>query len=238
MRVSSSTTAPVASDSRSRSGRFASAAAESRSESGWPRAIRSMRAASAGATPARRSSSLGLVAAEVAERQRLEQVAQRRRPGRDRLVATGQKEPAGIGDAREQHLADPVVEEREGFVVVDGEHCPCRLRAERGRDPRERARLAADLRGEHVEEASFRRLDRARVQGDDGGGALACVRGERREQGRLANTGEAMNEHGNRHVVTDEAQRGGPLAVAPDEPSRLPVEQRAERRSHPCKSTQ
>ena len=52
---------------------------------------------------------LGLVAAEVAERQRLEQVAQRRRPRRHRLVATGKQEPGGVGDAREQHLADPVV---------------------------------------------------------------------------------------------------------------------------------
>ena len=181
---------------------------------------------------------LGLVAAEVAERQRLEQVAQRRRPRRDRLVATGKQEPGGVGDAREQHLADPVVEERERLVVVDREHGPCRLRAERGRDLRERARLAAELRSERVEEASFRRLDRARVQRHDSGATLTRVRSERREQCRLAHAGETVDEHGNRHIVTDEAQQSGPLAVAPDEPSRLPVEQRAERRSHPRKSTQ
>ena len=40
---------------------------------------------------------LGLVAAEVAERQRLEQLAERRRPRRDRLVATGKQEPGGVG---------------------------------------------------------------------------------------------------------------------------------------------
>ena len=175
---------------------------------------------------------LGVVAAEVAERQRLEQLAQLGRPRRDRLVTTGEQEPRGVGDARQQHLADPVVEQREGLVVVDGEHRPRRLRAERGRDLRERAGLAAEPRGERVEEASLRRLDRAPIQGHDGGAALTRVRGERREQRRLADAGEAVDEHDDRHVLTDELQQRGPLAVTPDELGRLPVEQRAECRSH------
>jgi len=175
---------------------------------------------------------LGLVTREVAERQRREQVAQLRRPRRDRLVPTRQKQPTGIGNARQQHLADPVVEQREGLVVVDGEHGPPRLPRERGHDLRERARRAAEPRSERVEEASFRRLDRAPVQGDDDRAAFTRVRCKSHEQRGLAHAGEPVHEHGDGHVLPDELEQRGPLAITTDEPGRLLVEQRAECRSH------
>jgi hypothetical protein len=65
-------------------------------------------------------------------------------------------------------------------------------------------------RGEHVEEAPFRRLDRAPVRGHDGGATLTRVGSERREQRVLAHAGEAVHEHGNRHVLTDEVQQRRP----------------------------
>ena len=231
MRVSSSTTAPVASDSRSRSGRFASAAAERRSESGGRERSgrcgrrRPARRRRGAAAPRRRRG--GGFRAAAARTARPAPKATPRPARRDRR--------AGAGRCRGGSAAAPAGSSRRGARGPRSgrrEHGPRRLGAERGRDLGERARLAAEPRSERVEEASFRRLDRAPVQGHDGGAALACVRSERREQRGLADAGEAVDEHDDRHVLTDELQQRSALAVTPHEPGRLPVEQRAECRSH------
>src|SRR5262249_9667098 len=95
-----------------------------------------------------------------------------------------------------------------------------------------RSGFAAEIRGERVKEPSFGRLDRAPVHGHDGCAGLARIRGGGREQDGLAYASEAVDEQGKRRFLADEPQQNGALALAADNPARLPVEQRTERRFH------
>ena len=133
---------------------------------------------------------------ERAERDRLQQLAERRPPRRARRVARGDHDPR-VGRQRGQEgQPQPAVEQPQPLGVVDHEQ-------------ERRARVELPHRGE---ERVRRGLDLAAVDRDDGGAARAGLGAKGTEQRRLAGAGDPVDDDHRRRVV----EQPGQLGVAAD----------------------
>ena len=102
------------------------------------------------------------------ERHRTQQLAERRAPHGARRVARGEDDARVLGQRGQERLAQPAIEQPQPLGGVDHED--------------DRAAGGGERRLDGGEEALRRRLDRATVDGHDGGAALGRLRAEGPQQ--------------------------------------------------------
>ncbi len=152
-------------------------------------------------------------------------------PRGDRRLAAGQDHPGVVVQRGHQVAAQPGVQQPEHLVRVEREEHPPGQLAERVRRLGDRPQRPAHGFGQRREESALGRLDGAAVDGHHGRPALPGVRGERAEQGGLADPGDAVDRDDERAVPFDQIEQGRPLP-APAADSVAGGEQGAQRTGH------
>jgi hypothetical protein len=141
-----------------------------------------------------------------AERERPQQLAERRPPDGARRVAGGDHDARVLGQRGQEGQAQPPVEQAQALGVVDHQH--------------HRSAGAVQIAPDGGEEALRRRLDLAAVDGDDRHAARGRLAAQRAEERGLARAGDAVDDDDGRRVV----EQGGELVVAADD-ARTPLGQ-------------
>ncbi len=175
---------------------------------------------------------LGLSATEILERKSPKEPAHGARPAGHGRLPTRQDEPDLVRQGGHERLAQPWIEQPSELVRVENEHDPFTESVQPGRGGLGGGQLATRLAFERGEEPSLGRLDRAAVQSEDGRPVGPCLDAERLDKRRLADAGDPVDEHDERAALAEQPAKDVHLVVAPNQPSRLLVDQLANGLGH------
>ena len=177
---------------------------------------------------------LGLALGEIPERQaQYERAPARRRvPDRDGGLAACQDEARVVAQRGSEEPADPAVEQAQDLVGVDDQHdALAEPRQALGRLLGARRR-ASDGASEGIQESRLGRLDRAAVDLHHRRARVARLAGERLQQRRLADAGDAVHEDDEAAALLERPEQGGLLRGPADDLGRPFLDELANRPAH------
>jgi hypothetical protein len=160
------------------------------------------------------------------------QAAQHARPAGHRRLPSRQHQPHVLREHRHEGLPQPRVEQPEELIGVQDQHD---LMAELAKPPRGSLgsrQVTPGLWFQRCKQATLGRLDRTAVQSNDCRAAGARLDAEGFDECRLADAGDAVDEHDERAAHREHGAEDGHLVLTPDQPRCLLVQQLADGLAH------